>query len=173
MQEEWRPCAANLAYEVSSRGAVRRRGKKKPLSLSMDRHGYFCVNLSRKGKPRKYRVHRLVCLAFNGPSHDQAYVCHKNDVRSDNRASNLYWGSPSQNGIDRTKNGFVTPHKGLAHTGAYSKETYDKVHSLLAAGLSTRKVADQTGVGLSTVQNIFSGKHFTCKKAILGGYLRA
>lgn len=48
-------------------------------------------------KPSLYHVHDLICRAFRGPPKKGQVVLHGNDNRWDNRASNLCWGSQSQN----------------------------------------------------------------------------
>jgi len=50
-------------------------------------------------------VHRLVATAFHGPCPPGApLVCHRNDVGTDNRSSNLYWGTYQDNALDRQHN---------------------------------------------------------------------
>lgn len=41
--------------------------------------------------------HELICRAFYGPPKDNHVVLHKNDNRNDTRASNLKWGTQSDN----------------------------------------------------------------------------
>ena len=60
-------------------------------------------------------VHRLVLLAFVGePPPGRPYACHRNDVGSDNRLENLYWGSPQQNSLDSVRNGNHTQARKVA-----------------------------------------------------------
>ena len=55
------------------------------------RYGYYY-----KGK--NYKVHRLVCEAFNGPPpFDKAIVMHLNDDATNNRPENLAWGTHKEN----------------------------------------------------------------------------
>ena len=83
-------------YEVSSLGRVRRIGGK---VLSPYRTGnvgkqYLTVSIDRKGR----KVHRLVCLAFNGePSEGRDQVNHKDGNKENNSANNLEWVSCSEN----------------------------------------------------------------------------
>lgn len=108
-------------YQVSSLGRVRsvprtKRHKSKlgvwfemPLKgrvLRPGTHekGYKIVALSDLAtgrKPRTYRVHRLVCLAFHGePEGDRCEAAHNNGIRDDNRATNLRWATKLENMAD-------------------------------------------------------------------------
>lgn len=63
--------------------------------------GYRSVGITSKtgDKPSTQLVHRLVCTAFHGdpPSPDHTDVRHLNGKKDDNRASNLAWGTRSEN----------------------------------------------------------------------------
>jgi len=87
MVEEWRDISGyEGAYRVSNLGnvfSVRKGGNLRFGNVC----GYSCVSLSKNGKCKSYRVHRLVAEAFLDPIY--AEVDHINSVRSDNRLSNL------------------------------------------------------------------------------------
>lgn len=54
---------------------------------------------------KRFSVHRLIARTFLGPPPTPtSYCCHKNDIKDDNRADNLYWGTPRTNGADSVKN---------------------------------------------------------------------
>ena len=53
----------------------------------------------------KYIMHRLVALLFIPKPQDKPLVCHKNDIRDDNRIENLYWGDAVDNYLDAVRNG--------------------------------------------------------------------
>lgn len=79
-------------YQVSNLGRVRSCKRKswkilKPIKLS---NGYKAVNLYSDKRCLEY-VHRLVAQAFIPNPSDYLYVNHKNEVRTDNRVSNLEW----------------------------------------------------------------------------------
>lgn len=66
------------------------------------------VSLSSGGRAKSHRVANLVLLAFVGPPPlDKRCALHRDDCQTNNKLSNLRWGSQAQNGIDRKKNGRV------------------------------------------------------------------
>lgn len=68
--------------------------------------GYREVRLSDHKRARHAFVCHLVCEAFHGPKpFDGACVLHWNDVPTDDRASNLRWGTMQDNADDRIRNG--------------------------------------------------------------------
>lgn len=63
--------------------------------------GYHVVHIRKDGVTRTLRVNNLVARAFHGdPPVGRPYACHRNGIRTDNRADNLYWGSPADNSLD-------------------------------------------------------------------------
>lgn len=116
--EEWKPVLGYEGlYEVSDLGRVRsvprvqvtnsctRRLKGqvlKPRKVS----GHLKVMLSDSNFKRKdLLVHRLVLLTFVGEPQEGQEACHRNDIGTDNRLDNLYWGTRSENVYDQIGNG--------------------------------------------------------------------
>lgn len=60
---------------------------------------YLKVNVKKDDAKERslYHVHELVCRAFHGKPKAGQVVLHKDDDRSNNRPSNLRWGSQSEN----------------------------------------------------------------------------
>ena len=83
----------------------------------LDARGYFIVGM--KGKPAS--VHRLVCSAFHGAPAFYACCRHLNGIQTDNRASNLEWGTHRENSADAAKHG--TTAKGSRNAQAKLKES--------------------------------------------------
>jgi hypothetical protein len=116
--EEWRPAPGLEGYEVSSQGRMRswrnRRGwpLDEPVLVGyVNSRGYMVHQPSRRG--REFKIHRLVCEAFNGPPPTDRTVCrHLNDVKLDNRPENLAWGTHADNAKDRSRNGRTGPRPG-------------------------------------------------------------
>ena len=81
-------------YQVSNSGKVRKlKGKVKELNQG-DSKGYKTVSFQRK----THLVHRLVCMAFNGPpSEDKNAVHHIDENKTNNTPENLMWVSVGEN----------------------------------------------------------------------------
>jgi HNH endonuclease/NUMOD4 motif len=105
-RETWRPVCGHPGYEVSDLGRVRsldrvihfpdgrsRRAPGVPLSPVADKLGYRFVTLAGRRRP----VHQLVLEAFVGSRPDGYESLHGNDVPSDNRLTNLRWGTRADN----------------------------------------------------------------------------
>lgn len=104
-------------YSVSNYGRVTsHKGKQtRVLKSGFLPTGHLKVGLCRDGKMKTSRVHRLVALAHLGPAPaDKSDVLHANDVKVDNRLSNLRFGTPAENHRDRVLNGGC-PHANKTH----------------------------------------------------------
>lgn len=105
-------------YEVSSVGRVRSLARRGTLGgvrrLRMRKDGYYDVELSCDNVKSKQLVHRLVAAAFHPNPEGHPVARHLNDVRVDNRAENLAWGSLSDNTADAIRNG-RNPHLMMTH----------------------------------------------------------
>lgn len=75
-----------------------------PLRPSL-RTGYHLVGLSRNSKRDNRFVHHLVLLTFVGERPEGQEALHYNDIRTDNRLSNLSYGTRSDNTRDQVRNG--------------------------------------------------------------------
>lgn len=106
-------------YEVSDMGRVRswrvrghttRRSSmphlRRPTKAGK---GYFSVS-GRTGVKPKY-VHRLVLFAFVGPCPEGMECRHLDGNRTNNRLSNLKWGTPEENTQDKIEHGTLTPYE--------------------------------------------------------------
>ena len=104
MEEEiWKPIKEFEGYyEVSNMGRVRslnykRTGKKKILKNIEDYKGYLEVGLTKNGKRKQFKVHRLVAEAFIPNPENKPCIDHINTVKSDNRVENLRWVTYKEN----------------------------------------------------------------------------
>ncbi len=99
-------------YSVSNLGRVRRdmhyrsTAVGKILKPQHDGKGYLMVGLFLDGLQSKWRVHRLVAIAFCGPRADR-WINHKDGNKHNNWADNLEFVTPSENTIHAYKNGLI------------------------------------------------------------------
>lgn len=63
--------------------------KEKILKPKLTRNGYYRVALCKNSIRKFYLVHRLVFEAFNSTIPEGLQVNHKNEIKTDNRLSNL------------------------------------------------------------------------------------
>lgn len=95
----WELAVPFLGYEVSDSGEVRNVKTKRVLSQQVNNRGYAKVFLMDGGHQNGVLVHRLVASAFcvnDDPAH-KTQVNHINEDKTDNRAVNLEWVTPSEN----------------------------------------------------------------------------
>ena len=104
MEEEiWKPIKDFEGYyEVSNIGRVRslnykRTGKGKILKNIEDYKGYLEVGLTKNGKRKQFKIHRLVAEAFIPNPENKPCIDHINTVKSDNRVENLRWVTYKEN----------------------------------------------------------------------------
>ena len=113
----WRTIDGLPGYEAHASGLI--KGPKGALVIFIKKNGYEYVTVKKDGISKAFSVHRLVCTAFHGAPAPGMMALHKNDVKTDNRAANLYWGMHTQNALDLKLNRF-TPNQKLRQNPLYS-----------------------------------------------------
>lgn len=96
-------------YTVDESGVIRSYiADDTPLIIStFVKSGYLYVRLSKNGKRKAFRVHRLVALAFVPNPHPRKYkvVMHLDDNKLNPHKDNLKWGTHLHNVRDMCKKG--------------------------------------------------------------------
>ena len=108
-------------YQASNLGRIKslerldalgHRLKEKILKQQISHNGYYRVALFKNSKVRICMVHRLVWIAFNVTIPEGLQVNHINEIKTDNRLSNLNLMTPKENtnwgtGIERCRNQLI------------------------------------------------------------------
>lgn len=90
---------------IPYRGGFERWHRGCVLKHKFLRTGHHVVDLQKCGFIRTVGVHRLVLMTFVPSPDCRLLACHDNGNPDDNRLSNLYWGTISQNAHDKRRHG--------------------------------------------------------------------
>lgn len=160
-------------YRVGDDGSVwnrwqlyRQKGRRlgdhwRLMKLSPGSRGYLRVNLvpPEGGSYRTFRVHRLVLEAFVGPCPEGMECRHLDGVKTNNRLTNIVWGTPEQNRDDIREHG--TYPRGESHHMRRTL-TDEDVRSIrlryAAGGIGQKQLADEYSVSVPSVSMIVNRK---------------
>lgn len=149
--EEWRPIVRYEGlYEVSSFGRIRNIRTGQILSPNPLPKGYLQTTLCKKGIETKFLIHTLVLTVFDRPKQEGEVCRHLDGDPSNNRRSNLQWGTTAENQMDAKKHG-------TRQVGNLTDDQVREVRRLLAQGMSQSKVADLMGIGQSSISALVRG----------------
>lgn len=167
--EEWRAIPGYEGrYEVSNYGRVRgwrdwHKGQRvlpRHLSSRISKRGYIDYRLVKDGMVKNYFAHRLVMMAFVGPS--GLDVNHKNGIKTDNRLANLEYISKEGNlRHARDVLGKYWGKKGESHPAAkLSAEQVEQIRSAANADKNNKELAAIFGVDRRQIGRIRRGERW-------------
>lgn len=158
--EQWLPVPMFTNYEISDLGNVRRWwsniGVYKPVKPCKDGRGYFNFSVRASGKPMVLPIHREVASLFKPNPEKYKLVRHLNDIKTDNRAINLAWGTHVHNRKDAVDNGKMFHESGKR--AAQAKLTSAEVKSIFESTENNCKLAELFNVTESTISKIKLGR---------------
>ncbi len=158
--EEWRG-THNPNYDVSNLGRVRSHfgSKSKPLRIlkcPLDTRGYHKLRMWENGEPAVNWswVHILVAAAFHGPRPEKHQVRHKDGTRTNNRATNLEYGTGSENMQDAVR------HRSL-HMLKLTVSQVRQIRQRWGCGERQVDLGREYGVAQGTISAITTGRKWS------------
>lgn len=147
-------------YRISTLGEVfgKRADTVGGLSYDVGEQGHRRVTMHREGSPRsgdRELVHRLVLTTFVRSAVAGEQACHRNGDPSDNRLSNLYWGSQSENWRDRIGHGNGRSWSKL------SEADVAIIRKRAEVGESAYRIAQDFPVSDTQIRNVLRGDQWT------------
>mgnify|MGYP003432669906 CR=1 FL=1 len=161
-------------YQVSSEGRVKslertfidkigreRYVKECILKPGSDRGGYLRVGLCDGKKRKTLKVHRLVCEAFHENPDNKPQVNHINEIKTDNRASNLEWATARENSNFGTRNERIGKKSAIAKSRPIAQYTLNG--KLLKVWPSLTEAQRQGGFSRGNICSVANGERKTHK----------
>lgn len=166
-------------YEVSNTGKIRSidrivnrsdtgyslKYSGQIIKQTLDKRGYENVYLSINSKSKRYRVHRLVAMAFLDNPENKPQVNHKDGNKQNNHVNNLEWSTDEENRNHAIENGLYTKNgfgdKSFSFTGSV-KAFKDGV---LIATMNGNEEMKKNGFDYRLVSAVLKGKrksHMGC-----------
>lgn len=133
--EVWKDTVVE-GYKVSNFGRVMHWKKRLVLKTQHNIAGYKQVDIG----GRRFRVHRLVAMAFIPNPENKPQVNHINSLRADNRVCNLEWCTDLENRKHAEK--FGKACKGVAGKKIWNYKTGEEYESIREAARQTGKKED-------------------------------
>lgn len=130
--------------------------------------GYMSTSFTNLEGRKNIRIHIIVAKAFHPNPENKTQVNHINGIKSDNRASNLEWSTPSENGKHAYR-------LGLNHVSEYQRKQTSISNSGSNSHLSKLSESDITNIRKMKsdgLKNIEIAKIFKVHRETIGNIIR-
>jgi len=120
-------------------------------------NGYRQANFVWNKEEKTVLLHRLVWIAAHGTPPSGMYVCHKNNIKTDNRLCNLYLATPKQNNQDAARDDLIR----FGEANNKAKLTEQDVGGIIECrknGMTHKKIAKKYNVSRTNIGDILHGK---------------
>lgn len=162
-------------YEVNNWGEVRNSRTGKVLRSQKVSKGYFQIALYKKGKVKRWFIHRLVAIAFIPNPNALPQVNHKDENKINNRVENLEWCTATYN-INYGSHNERMKHsqKGKLVTENTKKKQsipvaqYTKEGKLITIYYGAHEAERQTGINVTQINGCCNNKP---QYKTAGGYI--
>ena len=156
---EYRMIPYANGYYVSKAGEVvslRNRNNVPVTRKIVLKNGYPCFIIKESGKNKTIMVHRAVPSAWVRMPESGEVARHLNDIKSDNHLENLTWGTPSENGADKIKNGRSSKGEDRP-THKLTEENVMEIREKYADGFGSAELSKQYCVSQNTILCVVRG----------------
>ena len=143
-------------WDVNGKGILSKRYHLKTAHLN--KKGRYIIGLSQPGiGTTKWLVHRLVALVYLPNPEGLPYVCHKDNVPTNNSVNNLYWGTQKDNMSQASKEGRMIQAKGkdsVHYKGTEIQRSY--IPRLINLGFTRKEISEIMNLGVQLVSDYYN-----------------
>ena len=143
-------------WDVNGKGILNKRYHLKQPHLN--KKGRYIIGLSQPGLgTTKWLVHRLVALVYLPNPEGLPYVCHKDNVPTNNSVNNLYWGTQKDNKSQASKEGRMIQAKGkdsVHYKGTEIQRSY--IPRLINLGFTRKEISEIMNLGVQLVSDYYN-----------------
>ena len=143
-------------WDVNGKGILSKRYHLKQPHLN--KNGRCIIGLSQPGiGTTKWLVHRLVALVYLPNPEGLPYVCHKDNVPTNNSVNNLYWGTQKDNMSQASKEGRMIQAKGkdsVHYKGTEIQRSY--IPRLINLGFTRKEISEIMNLGVQLVSDYYN-----------------
>ena len=143
-------------WDVNGKGILNKRYHLKQPHLN--KKGRYIIGLSQPGiGTTKWLVHRLVALVYLPNPEGLPYVCHKDNVPTNNSVNNLYWGTQKDNMSQASKEGRMIQAKGkdsVHYKGTEIQRSY--IPRLINLGFTRKEISEIMNLGVQLVSDYYN-----------------
>lgn len=143
-------------WDVNGKGILSKRYHLKQPHLN--KKGRYIIGLSQPGiGTTKWLVHRLVALVYWPNPEGLPYVCHKDNVPTNNSVNNLYWGTQKDNMSQASKEGRMIQAKGkdsVHYKGTEIQRSY--IPRLINLGFTRKEISEIMNLGVQLVSDYYN-----------------
>ena len=154
--ERWAPYPLDPRYLVSDMGRVKGVRGVILRTPSCKYRQYRLIHSSRGGRQVQWFVHTLVLETFVGPKPESMVCRHLDGDPTNNRLTNLRWGTYAENAEDAVKHGRMASD--WKHGGSkLTQKRVNRMRQLRLEGVAVPELARRFKVSARHVYNILSG----------------
>ena len=171
-------------YSYNSVGKYNKKIFERILKQAIAKPGYYVINLTKNGKQKTYRIHRLVAETFIPNPNNYPMINHIDCNKLNNKVENLEWCTHTHNMQEAARNGLMNYDNLKRWNNKFGKE-HNRSKKVYQIDKNTNKIIQMfygiaeasraTGINETNISaccnhkiNSKNGKKWTTKTA--GGY---